>query len=95
MGALQTRKFFVNKTRIPFSATGADHGIEHENRAMKVVGGIKGITNSKEAIYRFALPGDFVTKVKQINSPSDLISMRSFVGPSYFTIKSSANIILI
>ena len=29
--------FSVNKTRIPFSAIGADHGIEHENRVMKVV----------------------------------------------------------
>ena len=47
--------FSVNKTRIPFSAIGADHGIEHENRAIKVMGGIKGITNNKEALYRFAL----------------------------------------
>ena len=30
--------FSVNKTRIPFSAIGADHGIEHKNRAMKVMG---------------------------------------------------------
>ena len=28
-------------------------------------------------------PGDFVTKVKQINSQSDLISMSTFTGPSY------------
>ena len=28
------------------------------------------------------LPGDSVTKVKQINSQSDLISMASFAGPS-------------
>ena len=42
--------FSVNKTRIPFSAKGADHGIEHENRAMKVMGGFKGITNNKEYI---------------------------------------------
>ena len=40
-------------------------------------------------------PGDFVTKVKQINSQSDLIWMRSLAGPSYFTIRSSVNIILI
>ena len=59
--ALETWEYFkqgnfsVNKTRIPFSAIGADHGIEHENRTMKVMGGIKGITNNKEALYRFAL----------------------------------------
>ena len=46
--------FSINKTRIPFSAIGADRGIEHENRAMKVVGGIKGITTNKETVYRFA-----------------------------------------
>ena len=52
---LKQGNFLVNKIRIPFSAIGADHGIEHENRAMKVMGGIKGITNNKEALYRFAL----------------------------------------
>ena len=40
-------------------------------------------------------PSDFVTKVKQINSQSDLIWMTSFAAPSYLTIRSSANIILI
>ena len=38
------------------------------------------------------LPGDFVTKVKQINSQSDLILMSSFAGPSYLTIRSSVYI---
>ena len=37
--------------------------------------------------------GHFDTKVKQINSQSDLISMSSFTGPSYLTIKSSVCII--
>ena len=40
-------------------------------------------------------PGDFVTKVKQINSQSDLIWMTSFAGTSYLTIRSSVDIILI
>ena len=43
----------------------------------------------------YSLPGDLVTKVKQINSPSDLIWMTSFAGPSYLTIRSSVYIILI
>ena len=38
------------------------------------------------------VPGDFVTKVKQINSQSDLTSMLSFAGPSYLTIRSSVYI---
>ena len=40
-------------------------------------------------------PGDFLTKVKQVNSQSDLISMSSFAGPSYLTIRSCICIILI
>ena len=43
----------------------------------------------------WSLPDDFVTKVKQINSQSDLIWMKSFPGPSYLTIRFSADIILI
>ena len=41
------------------------------------------------------IPGDFATKVKQINSQSGLIWMSSFAGPSYLTIRSSVYIILI
>ena len=40
----------VNKNRIPFSAIGPDHAIEHENRAMKVLGGVKGIANKPSAL---------------------------------------------
>ena len=37
--------FSINKTSVSFTAIGADHAIEHENRTMKVLGGVKGITN--------------------------------------------------
>ena len=47
--------FSVNKTSIPFSAIGADHAIEHENRAMKVLGGITGIANNDSALKRHFL----------------------------------------
>ena len=40
-------------------------------------------------------PGDFITKVKQVNSQSDIVSMSSFAVPSYLTIRSSVCIILI
>ena len=40
-------------------------------------------------------PGDFIAKVKQINSQSDLISMSSFADPSYLTIRPFVCIILI
>ena len=42
--------FAVNKSDVPFSAIGVDHGIEHENRMMKVIGGIIGIANKENAI---------------------------------------------
>ena len=51
-------------------------------------------TTSRDFFHKF-MPGDFVTKVKQINSQSDLISMSNFAGPSYLTIRSSVYIILI
>ena len=37
--------FSVSKTSVPFTAIGGDHAIEHENRTMKVLGGIKGVAN--------------------------------------------------
>ena len=47
------------------------------------------------AIIHKKYPADFVPKVKQINSQSDLISMSSFAGLSYLTIRSFVSIILI
>ena len=42
--------FCVNKSAVPHSAIGADHSIKHENRAMKVLGGIKGTANNRLAL---------------------------------------------
>ena len=47
--------FSVNKTLIPFSAIGVDHAIEQENRAVKVLGGIKGIANNQKALDEYFL----------------------------------------
>ena len=38
--------FCVEKSKVTFTFIGADHGIEQENRSIKVMGGIKGISNS-------------------------------------------------
>ena len=40
-------------------------------------------------------PGDFLTKVKQIDSQSDLISMSNFASPIVIRIRSSVYIISI
>ena len=45
----------MNKSHIPFSAIGADHAIEQENRAMKVLGGIKGLANYNQALNEYFL----------------------------------------
>ena len=48
--AFQTGHFSVNKSSVLFSAIGADHALEQQNCAMKVLGGIKGIGNSQTAL---------------------------------------------
>ena len=40
---------------VPFNAIGADHGIEQENRTLKVIGGVTGILINKMALRRFGL----------------------------------------
>ena len=53
----ETRKFFengnfsVNKSHLPFSAIGADHGIEQLNRELKVVGGVKGVLQNENTLH--------------------------------------------
>ena len=39
----------MNKTKILFSAIGADHALEEENQKMKVLGGIKRTGNNQAA----------------------------------------------
>ena len=38
-------RFSVSKSDMAFTGIGADHGIEQENRALNVFGGIKGHWN--------------------------------------------------
>ena len=40
-----SENFSVNKSNVPFCALGTDHALEQENKNMKVLGGITGITN--------------------------------------------------
>ena len=57
----------VNKTSIPFSAIGPDHAIEHENRAMKVQGGIKGIANKLSSLDFLIMP-EMKNIIEQVSS---------------------------
>ena len=53
--ALEDGDFCVTKSSIPFCSIGPDHGIEHENRTMKVIGGITGITQNDATLDKFFL----------------------------------------
>ena len=48
-------KFCVSKSNVKFTSIGPDHGIEQENRRLKVTGGIVGITQNDHALQRFFL----------------------------------------
>ena len=45
----------VNKSATPFCALGSDEALEHQNRALKVTGGLVGITQNPSALPRFLL----------------------------------------
>ena len=58
--------FSVNKTSVPFTAIGADHAIEHENRPMKVLGGIKGIANDISKLDKYFTIAPEINQIIQI-----------------------------
>ena len=60
---LEQGNFSVNKSKVPFSAIGTDHGIEQENRAIKVLGGIKGIANNQQALDEFFLTASEISNI--------------------------------
>ena len=71
--AFQTGHFSVNKSSVPFSAIGADHAVEQQNRAMKVLGGIKGIANSQTALDEyFMAAGELSLLLDQFSDQYDL-----------------------
>ena len=47
--------FSITKIDVPFCAIGADHRIEHKNRAIKVIGRIRDLLSNTEASERFFL----------------------------------------
>ena len=46
--------FSISRSDVPFTTIRSDHGIE-KNRAMKVLGGIKGIFNSNQGLEKYFL----------------------------------------
>ena len=58
--------FSVNKTSVPFTAIGVDHAIEHKNRPMKVLGGIKGIANDINKLDKYFTTAPEINQIIQI-----------------------------
>ena len=57
--------FCVKKSSVAFSSIGVDHAIEHVNRSMKVMGGIRGITQKPAALSRFFLIAPELARLSQ------------------------------
>ena len=57
--------FCVKKSLIPFTSIGVDHALEQENRKMKVLGGLKGITQKPETLARFFLIAPEMSRLSQ------------------------------
>ena len=73
MASVPNLNFSVNKFSVPFSAIGADHGLEQQNRVMKVLGGIKGIANSQTALDEyFMTAGELSLLLDQFSDQYDL-----------------------
>lgn len=57
--------FCVKKSQVPFCSIGVDHALEHVNRAMKVKGGLSGITQKPAALLRFFLIAPELTRLSE------------------------------
>ena len=62
---LDAGNFSVQKNAIPFTAIGADHALEQENRSMKVSGGIVGIGNKQAALDQYFLIAPHLKRIIQ------------------------------
>ena len=57
--------FSINKISMPFTAIGADHAIEYENRTMKVLGEIKGIANGINKLGKYFIIAPEINQIIQ------------------------------
>ena len=62
---LDAGNFSVQKNTVPFTAIGADHALEQENRSMKVSGGIVGIGNKQAALDQYFLIAPHLKRIIQ------------------------------
>ena len=77
---------------MPFSAIGADHGIEHENRAMKVMGGIRGLAYDHQALESFFLASPELNTI--VEDFSDKYGLKSRAREGHYQLIGSSNDVL-
>ena len=59
------QNYSISKTSIPLAAIGSGHAMEQENKAMKVLGGITGLTQQPAALSRFCLTAPILSELSQ------------------------------
>ena len=59
------QNFSISKTSIPFVATGSDHAMEQENKAMKLLGRVTGLRQQTSALNRFCLTAPLLSNLLQ------------------------------
>ena len=57
--------YSISKTPIPFVAIGSDHALEQENKTMKVLGAVVGLTQQPAALNRFCSTTPILSQLSQ------------------------------
>ena len=84
--------FSVNKSKVPFSSIRSDHGIEHKNRALKVILEIKGIAHSQHALDEYFLTTAYIGNlVKSFCETFDIEENQSLKKDEHYQLSGSKN----
>ena len=78
--------FCVYKSTVPHSAIGADRVIEHGNRSMKVLRGIKGIANNRLALEQYFLTIPEMKSIADEFCETFNIILQMKVRPKHFSL---------
>ena len=80
---------------MPFSAIGADHALEQENRAIKDLGGIKGIANSQKLLNEYFLTAAEMSNiVEQFSTPRKREEHYQLIGSKNSCLSTNVNKLL-
>ena len=84
--------FSVNKSSVPFTSIGADHRIEQQKKLMKILGGIKGITNNQQALDEYFLTaGQMGTIIEELTKLFQIKENISHKKDQHYQLTGSKN----